>query len=119
VWEGIKLISIKLKGIKESLSKLKLDSNKAIKIRERAIANNLLVDLEKNTPIDTGYARSEWKLKGTGERIEITNEAPYIEYLNRGSSKQAPAFFIETTALQYGEPILPIVESKPSTDTRV
>ena len=43
------------------------------------------------TPVKTGYARSRWL---TTERIDgffISNDAPYIEKLDAGSSAQAPA----------------------------
>ena len=57
-------------------------------------ANNLL---RRITPVDTGFARSRWKYSSNlflpGGVLE--NDAPYIIYLNQGSSKQAPAFFIE------------------------
>ena len=82
--------------------------------------DNLLDALIQNTPIDTGYARSRWK-KSTEEVFKLSfsfrargfirftetiqvlgNDAPYIQYLNQGWSKQAPPFFIEQTILQQG-----------------
>lgn len=56
------------------------------------------------TPVDTGYARSRWDTSlGVSQQgtlqVSITNDAPYIEELNRGSSRQAPARFIEETLL--------------------
>ena len=83
------------------------------------------------TPVDTGRARSNWfaskgapvadirdniDLGGSasvadvrriaesvekGESIFITNSLPYIRRLNEGSSKQAPAGFIDA-AVRYG-----------------
>jgi len=78
------------------------------------------------TPVDTGRARSNWiasknepvakirdeidgggsisiregvavsaSIRG-GDKMFITNSLPYIESLNSGSSKQAPAGFVET-----------------------
>jgi len=57
-------------------------------------ATNLLREV---TPVDTGFARSRWRNNKSVFRIggQITNDAPYITYLNQGGSKQAPAFFIE------------------------
>ena len=57
-------------------------------------ANELLRNV---TPVDTGFARSRWKVR---KYIllpggEITNDADYIARLNQGSSRQAPAYFIE------------------------
>lgn len=53
--------------------------------------------LREVTPVDTGFARSRWVNRKNiilpGGVIE--NDAPYIVFLNQGSSRQAPAFFIE------------------------
>lgn len=72
--------------------------------------------LARVTPIDTGYARSRWEyqiVEVNGERVGvINNDAPYIEQLNRGSSKQAPAYFIEQTLVAIGELSAPVVEYK-------
>lgn len=53
------------------------------------------------TPVKTGYARSRWKARKNYfvPGGEITNDAEYIVYLNQGSSKQAPAYFIEQVLL--------------------
>jgi len=57
--------------------------------------------LRKITPIKTGYARSRWKSKKYFflPGGEISNDAPYINRLNQGSSQQAPALFIERALL--------------------
>ncbi len=67
-------------------------------------------DLVAETPVDTGYARSRWKTAEVGEVFVTTNDAPYIEHLNAGSSKQAPAHFVEQVALKYGTPLGVIAE---------
>jgi len=60
------------------------------------------------TPVDTGEARRGWKNKKytsilTGAQAGlITNEVEHIEYLNQGSSKQAPKYFIEQTLIKIG-----------------
>jgi hypothetical protein len=82
-----------------------------------------LGDLKLVTPVDTGRARNSWlatesraefknstltstgisatMLKPPSERVietyYITNGVTYIDKLNAGSSKQAPARFIENT----------------------
>lgn len=59
---------------------------------------DLAVDLlRKVTPVDTGYARSRWKVKRylLVPGGEITNDADYIVKLNQGHSQQAPRYFIE------------------------
>jgi len=73
--------------------------------------------LTRVTPIDTGYARSRWKYSfekdQNGNLVGIIdNDAPYIESLNAGSSKQAPAYFIEQTLIAIGELQFPVAEKK-------
>lgn len=51
--------------------------------------------LAEATPVDTGNARDGWKVVGD----KIINDVDYIDRLNEGTSKQAPAHFIEQTIL--------------------
>lgn len=82
---------------------------------------NMVEDLKDATPKRTGYAASRWEFE-TAQRYKvsfslkntfiinidkeinyfITNDAPYISYLNAGSSIQAPAYFVEQTILNNG-----------------
>lgn len=57
--------------------------------------NKALNNLQSSTPVDTGYAQSRWRIQGN----KITNDADYIRNLNDGTSKQAPAHFIERSIL--------------------
>lgn len=78
-------------------------------------ANKLMSELARETPVDTGKARDSWQLRKVAEgRVVIENKTDYIDDLNRGTSKQAPAFFIENVALRYGKPIGDIVTVKNS-----
>lgn len=75
---------------------MNIDSIKAAMDTARVKAlDTIVADLQAATPVDTGYAQSRWKHDG----VSITNDAPYIEELNAGHSKQAPAYFIEQTVL--------------------
>ena len=111
---------------------------------ERAVkdcAGAVLRSVVENTPVDTGYARSNWTPEldrafeglfparvpgekgstaeenaaatievGTptieafdienNESIHITNNAPHIQPLNDGHSKQAPAGFVQMAVLE-------------------
>jgi hypothetical protein len=91
----------------------------------RSVAFVVDAELVARTPVDTGRARSNWlptlnipseKTVGPNEKVDvgrvledyslddnilITNNLPYIERLNQGSSKQAPANFVEA-AVQFG-----------------
>ena len=56
----------------------------------------LVAKLRAATPVDTGEARAGWKIVGSA----IVNDVDHISNLNEGTSKQAPARFIERTLLQ-------------------
>jgi hypothetical protein len=51
--------------------------------------------LEMVTPVDTGEAAASWRVEGN----QLVNDKEYIVNLNEGSSKQAPARFIEQALL--------------------
>jgi len=84
----------------------------------RKLAIDIQNDVESQTPVDTGRARSNWlpsigtARKDTtestggspvinftsyqlGDKIYITNNLPYIARLNDGYSKQAPAAYVD------------------------
>jgi len=84
------MIKIRLKGniLEEFEESIKKAKKKVIKKTVKA--------LKEATPVDTGKARDGWHL---GEKDEIVNDVEYIDYLNDGSSKQAPKHFIEKTVL--------------------
>jgi hypothetical protein len=78
---------------------IKLNLNKLISkevsiIKEKKI-QKLLSELKQATPVDTGKARDGWYFTGSS----IRNDVEYIDELNQGTSKQAPAYFIEKTVL--------------------
>lgn len=90
-----------------------------------AVSQEFLTEVIPNTPVDTGQARSNWnvgiggpdystrptegrsgsnalqrgvrkaKSAKNGQGIHISNGLPYINRLNNGWSKQAPAGFVE------------------------
>ena len=86
---------------------------KAIAKEVLARSTRMMQDLKDATPVDTGNARDSWAIsqdaRGT---VKITNSTDYIDDLNRGTSKQAPSFFIERIALGYGKPVRVIVKEK-------
>lgn len=89
------------------------------------LGEEIAEELVPNTPVDTGYARGNWRpsinapspvpvsfldptgaatiarIKATarqfrpGDTLFIVNRAPYIGRLNAGSSPQAPAGFVQ------------------------
>jgi len=111
---------IKLVGRERLLNRIIDNISKTIDLSGHYEQEQLLRSLVENTPIDTGYARSRWAVgeytqNKTTVKVDATisglikdfkftvvNDAPYILYLNRGHSKQAPPFFIEKTILSRG-----------------
>jgi len=115
------MISIKLLGVSETLESNDKEFIKTINQLNALQAFETLNALKAATPVDTGRARNSWILTekenefSKGELggsnllgapsedkvtpLFITNGTPYIESLNEGSSKQAPARFVEQTVL--------------------
>jgi len=108
--------SIKFKNINDTFKKL---AGTLQTREEKNLINNserLRQELSDVTPVDTGLAAASWRSfikQIVGSRtVVIENTVPYIEYLNAGSSKQAPKYFVERTALKYGKAVGTIVVVK-------
>lgn len=55
------------------------------------MSKDLTNELRKTTPVDTGRARRGWSRKLTGSMgARISNKVPYISFLEKGHSQQAP-----------------------------
>jgi hypothetical protein len=83
------MIKIRMKG------NLLKDFNTAVEAAKAREIGKMVEALKENTPVDTGNARDHWR----AEKDAIVNEVEYIDDLNRGTSEQAPSYFIETTLL--------------------
>jgi hypothetical protein len=90
----------------------KRQSNAEVQKQFTAILTTAVNELKSVTPVDTKLASESWSLAVDGQEAEITNAQEYVKFLNAGSSKQAPAFFIEQTMLNYGKPKGSIVNYK-------
>lgn len=69
------------------------------------VADEMFRKIVARNPVDTGYSRSRWQVETYQNtkgfvRGEITNDAPYIIYLEMGSSDQAPNGFIQITVAE-------------------
>lgn len=116
------MISIKLLGLSEELESNDKEFISTINQLNTVQALDAVTDLKAATPVDTGRARNSWVLSDREDYfvnslvtrevsalssirddkvvpLYVTNGTPYIESLNEGSSKQAPARFVETTLL--------------------
>jgi len=89
------MVTITVKNISEVLEEISKKKLEIISIKKEKIIQNLIEKLKSATPVDTGRARDGWIKNGDS----IENNVPYIDYLNEGSSKQAPSHFIEKTLL--------------------
>lgn len=105
-------LNMSVQGIDKEFARLSLERTTQSKRQARIEVSRMLSDLKDQTPVDTGLARDSWKSSEQDKFFLVENTADYIQYLNEGSSKQAPARFIESTALKYGNPIGTIVEIK-------
>ena len=105
-------MKIKISNIDNEFKKLRSSQRAEAKAQSIVDVIALTTALKEATPIDTGLARASWRINLLKDNVEIINDVPYIEYLNNGSSKQAPAYFVEATALKYGKPLGVIVEVK-------
>ena len=61
------------------------------------LADTLLIEAKKNTPIKRGRARRGWKVERQGTNTRVVNRTPYIGQLERGRSKQAPRGILKPT----------------------
>jgi hypothetical protein len=62
------------------------------------LASNLYQRIQELTPVDTGRARSGWRMEvEPGGSYLILNPVEYILHLEHGSSRQAPQGMVNVT----------------------
>ena len=105
-------MKMKIKGVDDTFNKLSIQLASAQKSHLLKVSRSMIQDLKEATPVDTGKARESWVMRQEKQSVVIENTTEYIKYLNEGSSKQAPARFVERIAMQYGTPLGAITESK-------
>lgn len=103
--------SFKMSGINTAVLQLrkKLCNTSEERLLNRSTA--IIHELAESTPVDTGLASKSWYSISRDGKVFIRNDVPYISRLNSGSSAQAPAYFVEKIALQYGKPVGSIVRN--------
>lgn len=79
-------MGIKVTGISSTQQTL---SNQFRKLLE-SVAQSVRDEAVHNTPKKSGYARSQWTKEVSDTGFKVENRVPYIERLEKGSSKQAP-----------------------------
>ena len=121
-------ISVRVRGIQRALRQAREDFDDIADRELRTRALQAFADVKLATPVDTGRARNSWHLSQTrnnfrdgdgnaflsstilNNRVFLTNGTPYIGRLNDGSSRQAPARFIETSIMRSFPGSIPTVE---------
>lgn len=65
------------------------------------VSTHLATELKRRNPVDTGRSRRGWriKIKANGDNI-VRNRVHYVQYLERGHSKQAPDGFVEQAKIR-------------------
>jgi len=120
-------IKVKLQGVNAEFKRIDEELVENVNSISRVQAFDTMNKLKLATPVDTGRARNSWILtmdsnefvnkpfgsaaitvlprvsKKKFETLYMTNGVPYIENLNSGSSRQAPARFVEITILREGK----------------
>ena len=101
-------MTITVTGIDATLTQADRDFERLADIELRTRTFNATNDARLATPVDTGRARNSWRVDKQGEdlttrldRYRVRNIVNYIEDLNMGTSRQAPANFIEESFLRY------------------
>lgn len=93
-------MKINIRGISDVKKYVKDQVSTRLDLRKKEVSNKLVTKLKDATPVDTGAARDAWNLHVDAVgNTSVRNDKEYISKLNAGSSKQAPAHFIEQTVL--------------------
>lgn len=116
-------MTITVINLKSAVGDLEKDIDKEVEKQLRSRALRAFADVKLMTPVDTGQARNSWYIgyteqyfngeqqsnsniailipKDKPQEIIVTNGVTYIQFLNNGSSIQAPTKFIESAFLKY------------------
>jgi hypothetical protein len=102
-------MKLTVKNVNPEIRKVLAQSEEISKKGFEARVSRMVDDLKAATPVDTGRAQSGWSLVKKLRSIDVLNDVPYIQALNEGHSQQAPARFVERTAMKHGMPLGTIV----------
>jgi hypothetical protein len=100
-------ISLEVVDFKREMKRIEEEVDRLANFEINERIDYAVEQLRLVTPVDTGEARSGWfsikekGLDGTDGGL-IVNEVEHIGILNTGTSKQAPAYFIEQVLLTIG-----------------
>jgi hypothetical protein len=80
-------IQVKVLGIDETMRQL----NEDVDAFYQRVTDVFLDEVKAFTPVRTGYAQSRWRKNTSVKRPEVSNDAPYVPYLESGTSKMRAA----------------------------
>jgi len=100
-------VSLELVNFKKEMERVRREVSKQSNLEIEDRIDYATKTLRIVTPVDTGKARSGWNSETTKDRDgfvngTIYNKVEYVEYLNKGHSKQAPRYFIEQVLFTIG-----------------
>lgn len=71
--------------------------NRSVQKMLEEVATQTVKVAQANTPKRTGYARKNWTKKTDADGFDVANSTPYIQHLDKGTSKQAPRGIVKPT----------------------
>ena len=87
-----------LRAFDEWVEKAQISAEQAFS----ALVMDMFRNIQIRTPVDTGRARGNWHVEFDGEQsATIYNNLPYMERLENGWSKQAPAGMVRVTLTEF------------------
>lgn len=89
------IISLDVVNFKQEIQRIQKEAEEIAKEGVGEQAKYATEQLRVVTPVDTGEARSGWRLEDERNAFLIINDVEHIVYLNNGHSQQAPKYFIE------------------------
>jgi hypothetical protein len=81
---------IKVTGRIKTSPSLKIKLEKALNRKVSRMMGYAHMSVKPLTPIDSGKARSSWRLTGKGKHSKLVNTVPYAKRLENGWSGQRP-----------------------------
>ena len=73
------------------LTELIKDLTKKMGTLEKEIAREMVIELQRNTPVDTGHLRSSWfYLPAVNGQTTIVNTANYAVFVENGTDRKEP-----------------------------
>ena len=89
-------MSVSITGVDAVLKQIEEQINQLV----NEVGTSVQQSAKANTPVKTGNARRHWSRDSTKMAFDVTNTVPYIEKLEKGSSRQAPNGIIMPTLNQ-------------------